>query len=62
VSLIKIKDNGGEDTRRPAHTWFRRLQCVTKVSERFVEFMAQGTPCELLSPSRVNVDVGSVTM
>jgi hypothetical protein len=35
---------------------------VTKASGRFVEVMAQGAPCEHLSSSRVNVDIGSVQM
>jgi hypothetical protein len=35
---------------------------VTKVSGRIAEVVAQGTPCELLSPSRVNVDIGPVNV
>jgi hypothetical protein len=37
-----------------------RLQCVAKVSGRFVEVVAQGAPCELLPPGRGKVDIGSV--
>jgi hypothetical protein len=41
---------------------FVDYKCVAKVSGWSVEVVARGAPCELLSPSRVNVYIGSVKM